>query len=79
MLDNSPCKVKVSELGLSRLRLCHAHISDNCLCINILLLDEDTSVHAHIHVVSTLFLAHVNLEETEILLCAENLKSLVSE
>ena len=28
---------------------------------------------------STLFLAHVDLKKTEILLCAENLKSLVSE
>ena len=28
---------------------------------------------------TTLFLAHVNLKETEILLCAENLESLVSK
>ena len=79
MLYNSPSKVEISELSLSRIDLCHAHISSNSLYLNILLLNEDTTVHAHILVVSTLFLAHVHLEETKILLCAENFKSLISK
>ena len=79
MLYDPPCKIKVCQLGIRWLCHCNAHICSNSLCRNILLLNEDSSVHAYVLIVSAFFLAHVNLEETEILLRTENLESFRSE
>ena len=74
MLDDLPSEIQVSHLVFCWLDLGHAHLWSDLLYSGIKLLDEHAAVDRYILLLDAALAAHVDLEESEVLLGGQDLE-----
>ena len=79
MLNDAPAEVHILNLRCRGLTLRNAHVGNNLLSISVELLHQETTIYSYILHLLVVRRAHVDLQEAQVLLCAENLEGLVRE